>query len=144
MCNRFGSSVSERDRYVGDSQASRDLTGLPVKGQGRPPSRMARYLKVSPPDAAAPSRAYGFHAGFFGRKARRKTLDAVCLRLTIKNLALREYASQKPVPEAPNRSCNPRNFHDIDARTHNHRVKLSQANCDAGICRESLPAVVET
>ena len=77
-------------------------------------------FNTRPRDSARGSRAQRLHRGFFGSKARCKSLDRVPLALAVPNFSWRENLLQESIAETGNRRSNSGNFADINTCADDH------------------------
>src|SRR5258708_18593159 len=98
--DRLLGGMRQRERCILDAQPCGELRGSAVKADSRAAARHAHDLAIPPAHAVVPARAPGLHRGLLGGKARRVTLHAICLAVSVADLSPGKNALQKAVPEA--------------------------------------------
>lgn len=143
MSDGFSSGMREGERRAVHAKLLCKLRGDPVKHKRWPAAGLTPYLNVPPAHSMVPACAQGLHAGFLGCETGSKSFDAIGFGFAVTNLVLRKNPPQKAVAETLNGGSHARDFDNVDARTHNHDGKVTQATLKTPDGSEQLVTTID-
>lgn len=119
-CHCAALSMRNGKRNSAHAELFGNVPGSAVQLQDWTSAWRVADFNTRPCDSARGSRAQRLHCGFFGSKARCKSLDRVPLALAIPNFSWREDLLQESIAKTGNRRSNAGNFADVNTCADDH------------------------